>query len=41
MVKFYADKIRSEAINQNTRAEWTLEDVPKIWRVKVEKELKE
>ncbi len=41
MVKFYADKIRSGAINQNTGEEWTLEDIPKIWRVKVEKELKE
>ena len=41
MIKFYADKIRSGAINQNTRTEWMLEDVPKIWRVKVEKELKE
>ena len=41
MVKFYADKIRSGVINQNTGAEWTLEGIPKIWRVKVEKELKE
>lgn len=39
MIKFYADKIRSGAINQTTGAEWTLADVPKIWRVKVEKEL--
>lgn len=39
MVKFYADKIRAGAINQNTGEEWNLEDVPKIWRVKVEKEL--
>ncbi len=39
MVKFYADKIRTGVINQNTEAAWTLEDVPEIWREKVKKEL--
>ncbi len=41
MVKFYADKIKSGTINQTTGVAWTVEDVPKVWRVKVEKELKE
>lgn len=40
MVKFYADKIKTGVINQNTGVAWTVEDVPKPWRTKVEKELK-
>lgn len=39
MIKFYVEKIRSGAINPNTGAEWTAEDVPKLWRAKVQKEL--
>lgn len=39
MVKFYADKIKNGAINQNTGVAWTLEDVPKPWRMKMTKEL--
>lgn len=39
MVKFYADKIKSGAINQSTGKVWTMDDVPKVWRTKVEKEL--
>jgi hypothetical protein len=40
MVKFYAEKIRTGAINQNTGTAWKAEDVPKLWRLKVENELK-
>lgn len=39
MVKFYAEKIRSGAINLNVGAAWTIKDVPKLWREKVQKEL--
>lgn len=39
MVKFYAEKIRSAAINPNTKEVWMTADVPKLWRAKVEKEL--
>lgn len=39
MVRFFAEKIRSGATNQNTGAAWTVEDVPKLWRAKVQKEL--
>lgn len=41
MVKFYVDKIKSGAINTNTGETWRVEDVPKLWRVKVSKELEE
>lgn len=39
MVRFYVEKIRSSAINPNTGAVWAVEDVPKLWRTKVQKEL--
>lgn len=39
MVKFYATKIKNNVINPNTGNIWTLNDVPKLWRSKVEKEL--
>lgn len=39
MVKFYADKIRNGVLNQNTGVAWTVEDVPKVWQAKVQKEL--
>ena len=39
MVKYYAEKIRTGAINQNTKLAWTLEDVKSFWREKVRKEL--
>lgn len=39
MVKFYSEKIRNGTINQNTGVAWTVKDVPKPWRSKVEKEL--
>ena len=38
MVKFYVEKIGSGVINQNTGNAWTIEDVPKLWRTKVQKE---
>lgn len=39
MVKFYANKIKTGAINQNTGVAWTVEDIRKVWRDKVQKEL--
>ncbi len=39
MIKFYVEKIRSGAINPNTGGAWVAEDVPKLWRAKVQKEL--
>lgn len=39
MVKFYADKIMKGTINPTTGKAWTVDDVPKPWRVKVVKEL--
>ncbi len=39
MVKFYVVKIQNQEINANTGEAWKLEDVPKLWRAKVEKEL--
>lgn len=39
MVNFYVDKIQNEIINEKTGNAWTLEDVPRLWRKKVEKAL--
>lgn len=39
MIKFYVEKIMSGAINSNTGAAWVVEDVPKLWRAKVQKEM--
>ncbi len=39
MVKFYVVRIRNQEINANTGEAWKLEDVPKLWRAKVDKEL--
>ncbi len=39
MVKFYADKIKTGIINQNTGMAWSVDDVPKVWRAKVAEEL--
>ena len=39
MVKFYSSKIKNGIINPNTKNVWTLDDVPKLWRSKVEQEL--
>lgn len=41
MVRFYVEKIRSGAINPNTGAVWAVEDVPKLWRAKVQDALEE
>lgn len=41
MVKFYTVKIQNKEINVNTRNAWKIEDVPKLWRTKVEGELQE
>ena len=41
MVAFYVDKIKNEVINEKTEKVWVLEDVPKLWRKKVENKLKE
>lgn len=39
MVNFYVDKIQNDVINEKTGDVWKLEDVPKLWRKKVEKAL--
>lgn len=41
MVNFYVDKIKSRVVNVNTQKEWCLEDVPHLWRAKVEKALQQ
>lgn len=41
MVTFYVDKIKNQITNPNTDAVWKIEDVPKLWRSKVEKALQE
>ncbi|MDY3251210.1 MAG: hypothetical protein SOX32_12795 [Candidatus Choladocola sp.] len=41
MVKFYVEKIKNEVINPATEEAWKIEDVPKLWRGKVEKELQD
>lgn len=40
MVLFYVTKIENEEINPSTGNAWSVEDVPKLWRSKVEAELK-
>lgn len=39
MVKFYLNKIKNKEINSNTGEVWKVEDVPKLWRRKVDEEL--
>lgn len=42
MVAYYVSKIKDpEAINPKTGKRWCLEDVPKLWRKKVEAALSE
>lgn len=41
MVLFYVAKIENEEINLATGNVWTIDDVPKLWKSKVEAELKE
>lgn len=40
MVRFYVVKIQGKEINPNTGKTWCVGDVPKLWRAKVETELK-
>lgn len=39
MVAYYVEKIQNGEINFKTGAAWVIEDVPRLWRAKVEKEL--
>lgn len=39
MVKYYVSKIQNGEINPKTGEVWRLENVPKLWRKKVETEL--
>lgn len=39
MVKFYTEKIKNGVINPSTGEAWKIEDVPSLWRNKVEKAL--
>lgn len=41
MTKFYGLKIKNGEINQTTGEPWTLENVPTLWRKKVEQWLAE
>lgn len=36
MVAFYVNKIKYQEINSKTGSEWTIMDVPTLWRKKVE-----
>lgn len=39
MVLFYVTKIENKEINQQTGMEWKIDDVPKLWKAKVQEEL--
>ncbi len=39
MVDYYVSKIQNGEINSKTGEPWEVEDVPKLWRTKTEKEL--
>lgn len=39
MVTFYVTKIRNKDINPGTAEAWKVEDVPNLWKKKVEAEL--
>lgn len=41
MVKFYVVKIENGEINPKTELDWNIEDVPSLWKSKVEEALKE
>lgn len=41
MVAYYVAKIQDEEINPKTGEVWCVEDVPKLWRKKVEAALSE
>ena len=36
MVDFYVTKIQSGVINDKTGQPWNIEDIPKLWKKKVE-----
>ncbi len=40
MVLFYVSKIRNQEINAQTNEVWKIEDVPTLWKKKVEEALK-
>lgn len=40
MVAFYVAKIENREINSKTGKPWNVEDVPKLWRKKVQEALK-
>lgn len=39
MVAYYVAKIEDEEINPKTGEAWKVEDVPKLWKSKVEAEI--
>lgn len=39
MVRFFVEKIKTGTVNPDTGEVWKAEDVPKLWRMKVAKEL--
>lgn len=39
MIQFYVEKIQTKTMNPNTGEAWTIEDVPRLWRSKVQKAL--
>ena len=41
MVKFYVDKIQRGVVNPKTGEAWKVDDVPKLWKSKVEAALAE
>ena len=41
MVAYYVAKIQNDEINEKTGKPWCVEDVPKLWRKKVEAALNE
>ena len=40
MGAFYGVKIKNKELNQKTGAAWKIQDVPSLWRLKVEQWLK-
>ncbi len=40
MVLFYVTKIKNKEINYNTNKVWSIDDVPRLWKTRVEQELK-
>jgi hypothetical protein len=40
MVAFYVEKINGKEINAKTGETWKINDVPKLWKTKVQAELR-